>query len=142
MARIMALDVGEKTIGVAMSDESETFAFPGKTILRHEGFRKDMNVVRQLVEQNQVTEVVVGLPLLMDGSHGIQAGKVEEFAKTLRRFVRVPVVFEDERLSTFEAEEMLIAAGRKWQERKKVIDSAAASVILQSYLDRRKRPAT
>ena len=138
MARIMALDVGEKTIGVAMSDEGETFAFPGKTILRQEGFRRDMNAVRQLVEENDVSEIVVGLPLMMDGSHGIQAEKAERFAETLRRFVRVPVVFEDERLSTFEAEELLIAAGRKWQERRQVIDSAAASVILQSYLDRKK----
>jgi putative holliday junction resolvase len=138
MARIMALDVGEKTIGVAMSDESETFAFPGKTILRTEGFRRDMNAIRGLAEENGIAEIVVGLPLMMDGTHGIQAEKAVKFAETLRRFVQVPVVFEDERLSTFEAEEMLIAVGRKWQERKKVIDSAAASVFLQSYLDRRK----
>ena len=138
MARVMALDVGEKTIGVAVSDETETFAFPGKTILRQEGYRRDMAAIRSVIEEQGVAEIVVGMPLMMDGSRGIQAEKVEAFIETLRRFVPLPIAVQDERLSTSEVEKMLIAADRRRDQRKQVIDSLAASVILQRYLDSRK----
>ena len=141
MAVILALDVGEKTIGVALSDESETFALPGATILRQEGYRRDMAAVRALIEERGVQEVVVGLPLMMDGSRGVQAEKAEEFVSQLKRYTRLPIHLQDERLSTSEAERVLIAAGRRREQRKQVVDSAAASVILQSFLDRRKRQA-
>ena len=141
MGRILALDVGEKTIGIALSDETATFAFPGRTIQRSEGYRKDMNTLRSLVESESVEEIVVGMPLMMDGSKGIQAEKVEEFIAQLGRYVRIPIHTQDERLSTAEADRLLIAADRRRSERKQVIDSVAASVILQTYLDIRKRRA-
>src|SRR6266511_2551130 len=141
MAVILGLDVGEKTIGVAISDETETFAFPGTTIRRQEGYRRDMTALRELMDEKGVSEVVVGLPLMMDGSRGIQAEKVEEFAGQLKRYTRFPIHFQDERLSTSEVEKVLISAGRRRDERKQVVDSGAASVILQSFMDRRKRQA-
>lgn len=138
MGRILALDVGEKTIGIALSDESGTFAFPGRTIQRSEGYRKDMNQLRSLAESEGVDEIVVGMPFMMDGSRGIQAEKVEKFVEQLSRYVRVPIHTEDERLSTFEADQLLIEANCHRSRRKQVIDSMAASVILQAYLDRRR----
>src|SRR5438105_673872 len=98
MGRVLALDVGEKTIGVALSDENESFAFPQKTIIRQEGYRRDMVALRETIESNGVEEVVVGLPLMMDGSRGIQAEKVEEFIEQLGRYVRIPIRTQDERL--------------------------------------------
>ena len=139
MGRILALDVGTKTIGVAMSDDSESYAFPGATIWRHEGYRKDMNTLRALVEKENISEIVVGMPFSMSGNRGIQAQRVAEFIEALRRYVNVPIHEEDERLSTFEAETMLTAANRRKERHKEVIDSIAASVILRSFLDRRKQ---
>ena len=138
MGRILALDVGEKTIGIALSDETATFAFPGRTIQRSEGYRKDMKALRSLVESETIEEIVVGMPLMMDGSKGIQAEKAEEFIAQLGRYVRIPIHTQDERLSTAEADRLLIAADRRRSERKQVIDSVAASVILQTYLDLRR----
>jgi putative Holliday junction resolvase len=138
MARIMALDVGEKTIGVAISDETETFAFPDKTILRQEGRRRDMAALRKLVEERGIAGIVVGIPINMNGTRGPQAEMAEGFVETLRRHVRVPVETQDERLSTSEAEKMLIAADRRRDERRQIIDSVAASVILQAYMDRKR----
>jgi putative Holliday junction resolvase len=141
LAIILALDVGQKTIGVAASDETETFAFPGKTILRQEGHRRDMAALRQVIEERGVQEIVVGLPLMMDGSRGIQAEKIEAFVEILKRYTRLPIHLQDERLSTSEVDRMLMSAGRRRDERKQVVDSGAASVILQSFMDRRKRQA-
>ena len=139
MGRILALDVGTKTIGVAVSDETETYAFPGTTIWRHEGYRKDMNTIRKLVEDEQISEIVVGMPFSMSGNRGVQAQRVSEFIEALKRYASVPIHEEDERLSTFEAETMLNAANRRKDTHKEMIDSIAASVILRSFLDRRKQ---
>jgi putative Holliday junction resolvase len=138
MGRILALDVGEKTIGVAISDETGTLAFPGTTILRQEGRKRDMAVLRQLVAENQIEEIVVGMPLLLDGTRGIQAEKVEAFIAVLRNSVRIPINCQDERFSTSEAERVLIAADRRREQRKAAIDSVAACLILQAYLDRKR----
>ncbi len=135
---IMALDVGEKTIGVAFSDETGTIAFPGETILRQEGKKRDMAALRQRVADRQVREIVVGLPLMMDGTRGIQVEKVEEFIAVLRNNVRIPIHRQDERLSTSEADRILIAGGRRREQRKQDIDSLAATLILQTFLDRRR----
>jgi putative holliday junction resolvase len=137
MARLLALDVGEKTIGTATCDETGTFCFAGHTIRRQpEGYRKDMAAIRQLVQEKSVEQIVVGMPFRMDGTRGTQAEKVEVFIEALRRFVDVPVVCQDERLSTAEAEWALQDAAVRRDRRKAVIDSVAASVILQAYLDR------
>jgi putative holliday junction resolvase len=141
MSTIMALDVGDKTIGVAVSDPSETFAFPRHTIMRQEGHRRDMAALRAVIEEDGIEEIVVGLPIMMDGSLGIQAEKVQDFIDILRRYVTIPISLQDERLSTSEVEKVLIAADRKRAERKSVIDAMAAGVILQSFLERRRREA-
>jgi putative Holliday junction resolvase len=139
---IMALDVGEKTIGVAFSDETATLAFPGETIFRQEGKKRDMAALRGLVAERQVREIVVGMPYMMDGSRGVQAEKVEEFIAVLRNNVRIPIHRQDERLSTSEAERVLMAGGRRREQRKQVIDSLAACLILQTFLDRRRAAET
>src|SRR5579871_6851636 len=100
--------MGDKTIGVAFSDETGALAFPGETILRQEGKKRDMAALRRLIAENQVNEIVVGLPLMLDGTRGIQAEKVEAFIATLRNSVRIPIILQDERLSTAEAERVLI----------------------------------
>jgi putative holliday junction resolvase len=138
MARLLGLDVGEKTIGVAWSDETETLASPGETIFRQEGKKRDMAALRQLVADQKPRAIVVGMPLNLDDTRGPQAEKVEAFIATLRNYVRIPIYTEDERLTTWEAEQMLIAANHPREERKKVIDSLAASLILQSYLNRQR----
>lgn len=141
MPRILALDPGSKTIGTALSDETFTLASPGRTILRQpEGYRKDMAAVRDLAEANEVCEVIVGLPLMMDGSRGEQAIRAEEFAEQLRRFVTVPVVMQDERLTTAGAARALHEADMTHSRRKKVVDSVAACLLLQTYLEVRRRP--
>ena len=129
--RILGLDVGEKTLGVAISDESHAFAFPHKTILRQEGHKRDMAALRQLVETREVGEIVIGMPIMMDGTRGIQAEKAEEFIELLLRYFRLPIHMQDERLSTAESEKVLIAAERRRSERKQAIDSMAASLILR-----------
>ena len=138
MARIMSLDVGEKTIGVAVCDESETFVFPRQTLLRHEGYRRDMNALRDLTAAEGIDRIVVGLPMMMDGSHGRQVEKIEEFIAALKRYVAIPIETQDERLSTFEADQRLAEANRRPRDRKQVIDSVAAGIILESYLAEKK----
>ena len=138
MSKILALDLGEKTIGIAMSDESHSIALPGETLIRQEGWKKDMAALRQIVTDNQVDEIVIGLPLKLDGSHGIQAEKVTEFIKVLRGSVRIPIHTQDERFSTGEAEKTLMSANVRREKRKRTIDSMAASIILRTYLDRKR----
>jgi putative holliday junction resolvase len=134
--RHMGLDVGDRRIGVALSDETATLASALTTVSRL-GARKDAAAVAELARRHEVAAIVVGLPLNMDGSRGPQAEKVLAFVEGVRRRVGVPVVTRDERLTTVEAEEKLREAGRGWRERKRVIDQAAAVVILQEYLDER-----
>ena len=142
MGKIMALDVGEKTIGVAFCEEGTRIAFPGQTLLRHVGKKRDMAALRQLVADNQVSRIVVGLPLLPDGTFGIQAEKVEAFIATLRNHVRIPIITQDERFSTEEAASLLIAVNRRPSEHKKTIDSVAAALILEWYLETNRQPAS
>jgi len=137
VSRLLGLDVGEKTIGTAVSDENAVIAFPRETIRRQEGWRRDMAALRELVARNQIQAIVIGLPLMMDGTSGIQAQKIESFVRVLRRNVRVPIFMQDERLSTREADRMLVQANLNSGERKRSVDSIAACLLLQSYLDRR-----
>jgi putative Holliday junction resolvase len=139
MGKILALDVGEKTIGIALSDETETYVFPRKTLWRQEGYRRDMNLLRDLVQAEGVSEIVVGMPFSMSGNRGVQAQKVEQFIAMLKRYVNLPIHEEDERLSTFEADTLLAAAGHRADQRKQMIDSIAAGVILENFLESRKK---
>ena len=132
--RHMGLDVGDRRIGVALSDETATLA-SALTTLARVGGRKDAAAVAELARTHEVVAVVVGLPLNMNGSRGPQVGKVLGFVEGLRAQLPVPIVLRDERLTTVEADERLREAGLGWKERKRVVDQVAAVVILQEYLD-------
>ena len=132
--RHMGLDVGDRRIGVALSDETATLASALLTLTRA-GAKKDADAIASLAREHGAASIVVGLPLNMDGTRGPQAAKVVAFAEGLRRHLAVPVVLRDERLTTVEAEERLRAAGLGWKERKRMVDQVAAVVILQEYLD-------
>ena len=133
----MALDVGDVRIGVALSDETETLA-SGLVTLKSVGPRKDAQALAALAREHDVGEIVVGLPLRLDGSLGSQAEKVVAFVERLRRVLRLPVVTRDERLTSVEADERLAEAGVRRRDRKARIDQAAAALILQEHLDERK----
>lgn len=136
--RIMGLDVGDKTIGVAVSDPLGLTA-QGITTIKRSELAEDLRQVARLVEQYGVELVVLGLPKNMDGTIGPQGEKVLAFRDTLERELKIPTVLQDERWSTLEAERLLIRADLSRLKRKKVIDKMAASVILQGYLDARFR---
>lgn len=135
--RYLGLDVGDRTLGVALSDESGTVA-GGLSTLKRIGPRKDVKAVAELVRRHEAGEVVVGLPRRLDGSLGPQAQKVLAFMDDLRPAVRVPVVPWDERFSTVVATQALIEADVSRRDRKSVVDKVSAILILQNYLDYRK----
>lgn len=135
--RVMGLDVGDKTVGVAMSDELGITAIPITVISRTGSLKREIGEIRRLVEENGVGCIVVGMPLMLDGTVGIQAQKVEAFVEELRRRLRVQIVTWDERLTTSEVERILIASDQSRMKRKKVIDKLAAAVMLRSYMESR-----
>lgn len=130
----MALDVGEKTIGVALSDELGIVASPLVTVRRRGSEKADLREVARLVEEHGVSKVVVGIPLMLSGAEAVQAGKARGFAAKLARRVRVPIEMWDERLTTVEAERALIEAGETREQRGRSVDKVAAALILRSYL--------
>lgn len=134
--RILGLDIGDKRIGVALSDDLGITAQALEVIERQE--EKEMEHLRSLVERYGVSRVVVGLPKNMDGSLGPQGQKVLAYAEELERRLPVAVVLWDERLTTVEAEKHLIRGDTSRRRRRKVIDKIAAALILQSYLDARR----
>jgi putative Holliday junction resolvase len=138
--RYLGLDVGDRKIGVALSDETASLA-TGLETLGRVGPRKDVKAIAELVRRHGAREVVVGLPRRLDGSLGPQAHKVLEFMEDLRPALRVPLVPWDERFTTAMAEDALIAAGVSRRERRQVVDKVSAILILQSYLDYRKLAA-
>lgn len=134
MARIVALDVGDATIGVAATDELCLAAHPVTTLRRGASIKADVAAAARLIEELGAAEVVVGLPLGCDNEEGKQALKVKDFCVRLARRLRVPLVYRDERFSTREAEEMMVKAGVSRARRRRRIDQEAAAVILESYL--------
>ena len=143
MPRIVGLDVGERRIGVAISDVSCTLARP-LGVLRTSGLDGDALIVaseevrRLTAEDDGVTSIVVGLPRRLDGSPGDMTPRVEVFATRLQTKTGLPVALQDERLSSHEAESRLAVRDRDWRRRKERLDAAAAAVILQDYLDTRR----
>lgn len=139
-ARLLGLDVGTKTIGLALSDVTRCVATPFETIRRTK-FTADAKKIRETIETNQVGALVIGLPLNLDGSEGPRAQSTRAFARNLAAHVGVPMVFWDERLSTAAIERHLIAADASRKRRAEVVDRMAAAYILQGALDRLKRLA-
>ena len=139
--RLMAFDVGTKTIGLAVSDPALGFAAPAGTI-RRSRWREEAARIAEAVAYWGVGGFVVGLPLNMDDSEGPSAQRCRAFARNLLAVADLPLAFWDERLSTHAAEEAMRAAGAKAARRARDIDSAAATIILQDCLDalRRARP--
>lgn len=133
--RIMALDVGSRTIGIACSDALLMTA-QGIETIRRTSLENDFNRLRELISEYEVHELVVGMPKNMNGTKGDRAEKTEEFVEKMKAVIDLPVTFWDERLSTVTAERQLIAADVSRKKRKGVIDKMAAVVILQGYLDR------
>jgi putative holliday junction resolvase len=137
-ARLLGLDVGTKTIGMALSDVTRSVATPFDTIRRSK-FTADAKTIREVVEKNQVGALVIGLPLNLDGSEGPRAQSTRAFARNLAAHVEVPMVFWDERLSTAAVERHLIEADASRKRRAEVVDRMAAAYILQGALERLRR---
>lgn len=141
MKRKMALDVGDKTIGVAVSDPLGITA-QGLMTIERVGIKKDTTKVVDLIREQDCDTVVIGLPLNLNGSDSVQTEKVREFRERLENKLRsnsladVRVDWQDERFTTVMAEDVLIAAGVRREDRKKTVDRQAAQIILQSWLDR------
>jgi putative Holliday junction resolvase len=125
MDRLMGLDVGDRTIGVAVSDLLMITA-QGVTTIRRTNIKNDINELRKLIDEYQVTKIVAGLPKMLDGTVGIQGEKVLSFIEKMKQHIDLPVEFEDERFTTTISERMLIDADVKRKKRKEVIDKLAA----------------
>ncbi|RBP45542.1 Holliday junction resolvase RuvX [Garciella nitratireducens] len=134
MGRILGLDVGDKTIGVAVSD-SLGFIAQGVTTIRRRGLDKDLEQLKKIIDQYNVNLVVIGMPKNMNGTIGTQGQKVKDFGNFLEKRIKPNIVYWDERLTSVEAERTLIEADVSRKKRKKVIDKLAATYILQSYLE-------
>lgn len=134
--RILALDLGDRRIGIAITDALGVTVQGRKTRLRS-SLAEDLEHIRSLVQADGVEEVVVGYPMHMDGEVGRQGHKCEIFAENLRKVLDVPVVLWDERLTSFAAEQHLEELGLDWRRRRKHVDELAATLILEDYLRRR-----
>ena len=134
-ARLLGLDVGTKTVGLALSDVTRTVATPYKTLKRTK-FTADAKEIAEIVEKEGVGGLVIGLPLNLDGSEGPRVQSTRAFARNLSAHVPVPMTFWDERLSTAAVERHLIEADASRKRRAEVIDRMAAAYILQGALDR------
>lgn len=132
--RALGLDVGDKTIGVAVSDEMGWTAQPVTTI-RRKNLLGDLEVLAAIVEEKEADRFVIGLPINMDDSEGPRAEKTRRFALAVAKRFDLPIILWDERLSTWEAERMLIDANMRREKRREIIDTVAAVVILRSWLD-------
>ena len=137
MDRIMGLDVGDKTIGVAVSDLLMITA-QGVTTVRRTNIKNDLKELKKIIDEYQVTHIVIGIPKMLDGTIGIQGQKVLEFIEKMKKQINLPMELEDERFTTTISERMLIEADVKRKKRKEVIDKLAAVQILSSYMQRTK----
>lgn len=139
--RILGIDYGEKRIGLALSDELEVTA-RGIAVIERTSQAKDLQAIAAAASEQGVGAIVVGYPLRLDGSAGIQCEKVDRFIAALRGVVTVPVTAWDETLSTKVAEGLMREAGVKRKKKRGMVDRIAAAVILQDYLDKKSRQAS
>ena len=132
--RCLGLDVGDKRIGIAISDLAGLTAAGLETLHRTNG-ANDARLIAELAKKHSVVEIIIGLPANMDGTEGEQAQKVRSFGKKLARASGLPIIYADERLSTFTAIQTLTVLGVKTGHNRDLVDKQAAAVILQKYLD-------
>lgn len=130
---VLGIDPGSRRLGVAVSDPAGLVALPLEVVSREGG--QDLARIVELVRERKVTEIVVGLPKLLDGTEGTAAARARAFASDLRKIVDLPVNFVDERLTTVQANRSLDEGEVPSRRRRKVVDKVAAAVLLQSYLD-------
>jgi putative Holliday junction resolvase len=135
--RFLALDVGLKRIGIAVSDELGLTAQPVLTLERRRNPREDLRSIGRLCRRFAVSGIVVGNPLKLTGEVSTQAAKIQAFAAALGELTGLPIQLWDERLTTHEAQQMLYEAGHARQEHRRLVDQVAATLILQSFLDHR-----
>ena len=135
--RIIALDVGDRRIGVAICDELEISANSLLTIDRQS--KNFMGQIKDILDEYNVEEIVVGMPVMMNGTMGIQGEKVSKFIEELKNEINIPIKLFDERLSTKLVEKALIDADMRRDKRKKIIDQLSAVIILQDYMRSRSR---
>jgi len=132
--RILGLDIGEKTIGIAMSDAMLFTAQPLQTLQRT-NIKNDLRILRELCATHDVSEIVVGLPRHMNGQPSAMAEMIEKLCDKLKSQIQIPIAYWDERWSTQAAEKSLIESNMRRNKRKSVIDQVAACLILQGFLD-------
>src|SRR5690606_12569208 len=133
--RLLGLDVGEKTIGLAVSDPSLTIASPEQTIRRGKRFRDDAAVLKDVIEKRGIGAPVIGLPVNMDGSEGPRCQSVRQFAQNVLEHVEIDIAFWDERLSTAAVTRTMLDADLSRRRRAEIVDKLAAAYILQGFLD-------
>jgi len=139
--RVLAIDVGQRRVGLAISDPTATLARPLATLTvdADRAIERVAHEIAQLAaEDDGVGEIVVGMPVRLDGSPSEQTARVEAFINALRTRTPIPIRVADERLTSREAESRLAVKERDWRERKKTLDAAAAAIFLQEYLDQRR----
>ena len=134
----MCLDIGDKRIGIAVSDPFNSYSLPVETYVR-KNLKTDLEKIEFYVREKCVTALVCGLPVNFDGTPSIQTQKANYFIERLKERLNVQIFTVDERCSTCEAEEVLISQGKSRQERKQFVDSLAAATILQGFLNDKKR---
>src|ERR1043166_9193534 len=134
--RVLAIDHGAKRMGIALSDDTASIAQPLEFIPA-EPFADFLNRLKQILAEKQVAQILVGMPRNMDGSYGPAALKVQEFVAVLKEPIVIPIKTWDERLTSAQANRMLIQADVRRDKRKQRVDAAAAAILLQSYLDSR-----
>lgn len=135
--RYIGLDLGSKTLGISLSDPSGIIA-SSYTIIRHnEEYEKLVDEVKKIIEEKKVDKIVLGLPKNMNGTIGPKGELSYKFKEMLEKSINLEVILEDERLTTKEATDLLIRNDTSRKKRKEVIDSVAATIILQSYLDKK-----
>lgn len=138
MERYVAFDIGDRRIGVAVSDPFNTYALPSQTYVR-KGWREDIAALASVVEEKGATAVVCGLPLNADGTESEQTEKTRRFIAALREEIALPFYCEDERLTTVAAHETLISEGMRREKRKEYVDALAAANILDGFLSRTRK---
>jgi len=135
--RYLGLDLGSRTLGIAVSDKTGLIATSYKTIRHNEEYDKLVNIVNDLVDELEIDTIVLGFPKNMNNTIGFKGELSLSFKKMLENKIKIPIYLEDERLTTVTANNVLISGNVSRKKRKKVVDSLAATIILQSYLDRR-----